>query len=614
MEAGPSGPRGAELVPAAADPAPAVAAPAPAASAPAPAASAPAPAASAPAPAASAPAPAASAPAPAASAPAPAAVVAPAPGARKEEPPLSRTEASELGRLALFLSVFLVATCGLIYELVAAAMASYLMGDSVTQFSLVIGCYLSAMGLGSYLSRTVQRDLLVTFIRVEIAVGLLGGFSSLALFLSYAYLGGVRALLFLLVGAIGTLVGLEIPVLMRILKDEIVFSELVARVLAFDYLGALAASLAFPLLFLPLLGLPRTAFAFGLLNTAVALVLCQVFRGRLGPSGLGLRTQALVTGALLLAGVLSAEKISLIAEREIFDAPVLFKEKTLYQTIMVTRQRGEVRLLLDGHLQFSSLDERRYHECLVHPAVAALRGPLRHALILGGGDGMALRELLRYPQLEKVTLVDLDPAMTRLFRDDPMLAELNEGSYRDPRAEVINADAMKWLEEHEGYFDLVIVDFPDPRNHALVKLYTRGMYRLIHRHLARSGAVAIQSTTPYGPPGAGVRRGSRAFWCIARTLEDAGFSVRPYHCFVPSFGEWGYMLATPEPLPGPPQRLAPGARGTWHFLNDQTLPALFAFPEDLAAPDGVEINRLNDQLLLRYYESEWGARVGAVPD
>lgn len=534
------------------------------------------------------------------------------------EAPLAPTPAEKgppgprrVGHIALFLSAFMVATAGLVYELVAGAMASYLLGDSITQFSLVIGCYLSAMGLGSWLSKFVKTDLLTTFVRIEIAVGLLGGFSALALVLSYAYLGGVRVVLFTIVGAIGTLVGLEIPVLMRILKDEVAFDDLVARVLAFDYMGALAASLAFPLLLVPTLGLPRTAIVFGLLNVAVGLVLCQLYRDRIEGSVRGLVGAALISGALLGAAFVGADKLSLVAEEQIFDTRVLYKKKTLYQTIMLTRSGHETRLLLDGHLQFSSIDERRYHEALVHPAVAALRTPLRKALILGGGDGMALRELCRYESLESVTLVDLDPDMTTLCRTDPMIARLNEKAFEDPRATVVNADALKWLEDAEGYWDVVIVDFPDPRSHGLAKLYSRGMYRLIHRHLARGGAIAIQSTSPYGPPTGARRRGSKAFWCIATTLEDAEFHVRPYHCHVPSFGEWGFMLGTKEPLPGPPEHMGPGLRGELYFLNAGMMPGMFAIPEDLARPtEPLEVNRINTQRLLHYYAGEWGARIG----
>ena len=521
-------------------------------------------------------------------------------------------EPRRFGHMALFLSAFMVATAGLVYELVAGAMASYLLGDSITQFSLVIGAYLSAMGLGSYLSKFVKHDLLATFVRVELAVGVLGGFSALALVLSYAYLGGVRVVLFSTVGAIGTLVGLEIPVLMRILKDEVAFSDLVARVLAFDYLGALAASLAFPLLLVPVLGLPRTALAFGLLNVTVAVVLCGLYEARLGPARRGLLVSCAGAAALLITAFVGAERLSLIAEEQIFDTRILSKRKTLYQTITLTRSGHETRLFLDGHLQFSSIDERRYHEALVHPAVAALRTPLRRALILGGGDGMALRELCRYESLEEVTLVDLDPGMTTLCREDPLIASLNERAFEDPRAKIVNADAMKWLEEAEGYWDVVIVDFPDPRSHALAKLYSRGMYRLLHRHIARGGALAIQSTSPYGPPNGDRRRGSKAFWCIATTLEDAEFHVRPYHCYVPSFGEWGFMLATKEPLPGPPTSFAPGLRGEHHFLNAGLLPAMFQFSEDLSRPEEpLEVNRINTQRLLHYYTEEWGAKVGA---
>ena len=513
-----------------------------------------------------------------------------------------------LGRVALLASVFLIATCGLVYELVAGAMASYLLGDSITQFSLVIGCYLSAMGLGSWLSKFVRGDLLLRFLQVEILVGVLGGFSSVALFASYAYLGTVRPLLFAGVGAIGVLVGLEIPVLMRILKNDLAFSELVARVLAFDYMGALAASLAFPLLLVPTLGLPRTAFAFGLLNTTVAFGLGVGFTKRLGPKGRGLRTPALIATVILSVGFALAERAAGAAERHIYDAPVLFKVKTPYQSIVVTRWRHDVRLMLDGHLQFSSVDEYRYHEALVHPAVSSLRGPPRRALVIGGGDGMVLRELLRYSKLEAVTLVDLDPKMTELFRDDALLSGLNDGAYRDPRVTVVNADGMSWLEECEDVFDVVIVDLPDPRNYSLSKLYTRGFYRLVRRHLAETGAMAVQATTPYGPPGDDPgARGSRAYWCIAKTIADAGFSTHPYRAHVPSFGEWGFVLANPKGRPAP-EHLAPveGLR----YLNDDSLRSLFAWPSDLRAPPGVRVNRLDDQVLVQYYEADWGTGRG----
>ncbi len=507
---------------------------------------------------------------------------------------------------ALFLATFVIAICGLIYELVAAAMGSYLLGDSITQFSLVIGLYLSAMGLGSYLSKHVGGDLLARFIHVEVAVGFVGGLSALLLLLAHAFLGSVRPVLFGLVLVIGTLVGLEIPILMRVLKDRVAFADLVARVLAFDYMGALAASVLFPLLFVPALGLPRTALVFGIFNAAVGLALTHVFRARLGPGQRRLLVaESVVALAVLVGAFVGTNQIELVADRALYDAPVLFKKKSPYQTVVLTRWRSDLRLWLDGHLQFSSRDEHRYHEALVHPGVAAVAGPPRSALVLGGGDGMALRELLRYPTLERAVLVDLDPVMLELFSTDPTLRGLNGDAYADPRVTVVNDDAFRWLEEHDDTFDLVIVDLPDPRNYALGKLYTYEFYRLVRRHVAELGAMVVQSTSPYSAP--------RAFWCVERTIADAGFATHPYHAHVPSFGDWGYVLALPTapvgpaaPAQRPPPREVPApVRGALRFLDDAQLRALFVFPGDMARPVGIPVTRLRDQVLVMYHDEDW---------
>jgi spermidine synthase len=505
---------------------------------------------------------------------------------------------------ALFASTFVIATCGLVYELVAGAIGSYLLGDSVTQFSLVIGLYLSAMGLGSYLSKFIAGDLVVRFLRVEVAVGLVGGLSAVAVLLAHSHLGSVRPVLFGSVIVVGALVGLEIPILMRVLKDQVAFADLVARVLAFDYLGALAASLLFPLLCVPTLGLPRTALLFGLLNSVVALVLTQVFRERLGPRRrTSLALEASLVTALLAAAFVGVDRLEALTERALYDAPVLFKKKSPYQTVVITRWRDDLRLWLDGHLQFSSQDERRYHESLVHPAVAAAGAPPVSALVLGGGDGLALRELLRYPSLERVTLVDLDPVMLEVFSGDAALRALNADAYRDPRVTVVNQDAMRWLDETQGAFDVVVIDLPDPRNYSLGKLYSYEFYRLVRRRVAEGGAVVVQATSPYHAP--------RAFWCVERTLADAGFATLPYHAHVPSFGDWGFVLALPLPPDGGAARPAPTrvrdeVQGKLTFLDDATLRSLFVFPPDMRRPEGIEVNRLSDQALVKYHEADWG--------
>ena len=172
----------------------------------------------------------------------------------------------------LFLNVLIIATCGLVYELLAGTLASYVLGDSVTQFSLIIGIYLFAMGVGAWLSRFLESNLAKRFVEVELAVALVGGASAPLLFLSFARLTGFQLVLYSIVFVIGTLVGLEIPLLMRILKDQLDFKEIVSRVLAFDYIGALLASLLFPLFLVPRMGLVRTSLLIGLLNAARRVV------------------------------------------------------------------------------------------------------------------------------------------------------------------------------------------------------------------------------------------------------------------------------------------------------------------------------------------------------
>jgi spermidine synthase len=493
-------------------------------------------------------------------------------------------------RHALLLSVFVIASCGLAYELVAAALSSYLLGDSVMQFSTVIGTYLFAMGVGSWLSKYVTRDLVGAFIRIELMVGLLGGFLAAGLFVAFVWLPApFRLLLYLGVFGVGALVGLEIPLVMRILKRELAFRDLVSQVLTFDYLGALAVSLLFPLALAPHLGMLRTGLLFGLLNVVVALWALHLFRDHL-PARRWLALQAWVVFAVIAAGFAGAGGLTTLAEAHLYADDIVYAESTPYQRIVVTRWRDDLRLFLNNNLQFSSQDEYRYHEALVHPALAALPGA-RRVLVLGGGDGMAVREVLKYPGVDAVTLVDLDPAMTELFATAPPLVALNAGALKDPRVRVVNADALQWLEESREYFDFIVVDFPDPANFALGKLYTSAFYRLLEKRLSARGLIVVQSTSPY--------YARQSFWCVVTTLEDVGLRTAPYHALVPSFGEWGFIIAGREDFS--PVAVDPGKT---RFLTPATLADLFRFPADMARVPA-EVNRLNNQVLVRYFEAEW---------
>lgn len=490
----------------------------------------------------------------------------------------------------LFLHVLIIATCGLIYELLAGTLASYVLGDSVTQFSLIIGIYLSALGAGAWLSRFIEKNLARAFIEVELGVAVLGGASAPLLFLSFANLSYFHVILYLIVFAIGVLVGLELPLLMRILKENLDFKELVSRVLAVDYIGALVASILFPIFLVPRLGLVRTSLLFGMLNAGVALWGTWILRPLIKGSVPGLRGRAVIIIALLVVGVIKADRLTTLAEDGMFADDIIYARSTAYQRIVITRGRAGFQLFLNGNLQFSSTDEYRYHEALVHPAMMLAESP-RRVLVLGGGDGLALREILKHPSVESITLVDLDPDMTALSQRFPLLGELNKHSFSDSRVHVINQDAMIWLEQKDQLFDAAIVDFPDPNNFALGKLYTTRFYRLLKQHLAPNAAVAVQSTSPLFA--------RMSYWCIVKTIEAAGFSVKPYYTAVPSFGVWGFALARAKPF-DPPQHAPPGLR----FLDDNAMQAMFILSADLG-PVPVEINRLDNQVLVRYYESEW---------
>jgi spermidine synthase len=493
--------------------------------------------------------------------------------------------------VALLASVFVVAACGLVYELAAGALASYVLGDSVLQFSTIIGSYLFAMGIGSYLSRFFERQLPAHFLRIELLVALIGGALPALLFIANAYVpGAFRLLLYGMVLLVGTLVGLEIPLVMRILKRNVELKDLVSQVLTFDYLGALAVSVAFPLLLVPQLGLIRTGLLFGLMNAAVALWALWLFRHELRRFGLH-AAACLLTLAVLAAGFAGAGQITTLAEDKFYQDRIVVTASSPYQRIVVTNGKAGHRLFLNGNLQFAERDEYRYHEALVHPVMSAHGAP-RHVAVLGGGDGMAVREVLKYPGVERVTLVELDPNMTRLFATDPTLSRLNGGALSSPKLKIVNTDAFKWLQETTETFDVIVVDFPDPTNFSIGKLYTNSFYALLDQRLTASGYAVVQTTSPL------VAR--QSFWTVVQTMESVGFLTAPYHANVPSFGEWGFVVASRRPM-----RMPTALPDNLRYLDAASLPLLFEFPRDMARVPA-EVHRLSNQVLVTTYEREWG--------
>lgn len=509
----------------------------------------------------------------------------------RAEAPLSPAQQ----RLLLLTAAFSSAV-GLVLELLLVTQASYLTGDAALATGMVVGTFLAAMGLGAWLSQGIgveaepRSTLLRAFLLVELALVPLCLLGPLLLLLIWSVEGPVWLALVVLTLLVGGLGGMELPLLTRLLEGGGPLRTTLARVLALDYVGALVGSLLFPLLLLPSLGLLPTAGVLALMPLLAALALSRAFpdcRRWWRPIALAVPLLPLLAVAMVRLG----ERF----EDGLYEDPVISRQQSRFQRLVLTRRRDDLRLYLDGNLQFSSLDEYRYHEALVHPAMALHPAP-RRVLLLGGGDGLALRELLRWPGLERVDLVELDPAMLRLARRQPFLRRLNRDSLADRRLRVHIGDAFALVTRLQGRYDVVIADFPDPETATLARLYSTGFYSRLRRRLAPGGLMVTQASSPFFTP--------RVMASIRHTLAAVGFGSRPYSVAVPSFGPWGFVLAHPRG-----QRLHPRAlpfRGRW--IDQGQLEGLFHLPRDLEPPAGqpVRANRLSRPVLVDYQrQSRW---------
>nr|WP_242614186.1 polyamine aminopropyltransferase [Actinomadura roseirufa] len=493
--------------------------------------------------------------------------------------------------------MFTCAACGLVYELALVALGSYLVGNSVTQASIVLSVMVFAMGIGSLLAKPLQGRPVVAFAVVEGALALVGGLSVLGLYAAFAWLDLYVPALVVVAFAVGALIGAEIPLLMtllqRIRRQDA--GSAVADLFAADYVGALVGGLAFPFLLLPTFGHIKGALLVGVVNAVAGVaVVLWLFRRQVGRAArAGLWGGMAAVLAVLGAAYALADGFEVSARQALYADPIALSERTPYQEIVITRKvtGSDVRLFLNGDLQFSSADEYRYHESLVHPLMA---GPHGRVLILGGGDGLAMREVLRYRDVRSATLVELDPEMIRLARTYGPLSSLNRRSLDDPRAHVITTDAFSWLRHLNERFDAVIVDMPDPDDVATAKLYSVEFYGLAKRALAPGARMVVQSGSPYFAP--------KSFWSIQKSIAAAGFSTTPYHVDVPSFGDWGFVLAAPTPQP-PVLTLAQDTPDL-RFLDAPLLQAARVFPKD-RRPRDVDVNTLVHPRLVEYEGEEW---------
>lgn len=500
---------------------------------------------------------------------------------------------SRLGLSMLLAGILVAAGCAIVYELLIGSTSALFLGGSVEQFSLTIGFFLFSMGLGSWFSRWIHANLLVRFIQVEIGLAWIGGSAVSILYALYTYTGHFRYGMLLLIVCIGTLIGLEIPLLTRILRQYDSLRSALANALSMDYCGSLFAAVLFPYLLLPFWGAMYTSVLTGIVNWAVGLAVLLTFRRQIDIRlKRMLYAQVGAVGAFLLALLVYTQPLVGAWESAMYEDPIAHQEQSAYQNIVLTTRGDQIRLYLDGHLQFASVDEFRYHEALVHPAMELAHAKKR-VLVIGGGDGLTVREVLKYPQVEHVDLVDLDPAVTRLAARNPHIARINQNALNRQQVHITHADGFAFLQRDHPAYDVVLFDLPDPREEGLAKLYSREGYEMAKRLLAPGGVMVTQATSPY--------YARRAFWCIGKTMEAAGLHVVPYHLNVPSFGEWGFQLGMRNARDTQIEFSAPLRHVDAHVWE-----AMKVFSGDMGRI-ATPINRLDKPVLSRYYREDWSA-------
>lgn len=493
------------------------------------------------------------------------------------------------GRL-LLITTLLISICSIIYELLISSMSTYLNGDSVKQYSITIGLYMSAMGIGSYLSKKIKTKLFNKFIYVELLTGVLGGISTLILFLCNIYTNIYYLIMYLLIIAIGILVGLEIPILTRIIEENDSNIRVnLANIFTFDYIGGLIGSLAFPLILFPKLGFISTSLLVGAINIFVSFLIITKYK-KYVEKAKQIRLAIIVVFLLIFTILLCGNKITKSIEGGLYRDDVIYSKQTMYQKIVITKHKNDLRLFLDGNIQFSSVDEYRYHEALVHIPFLYTNSHER-VLILGGGDGMAVREVLKYDDVKEIVLVDIDAEMIELCKTNEEIKKINEGSLESQKLKILNQDAYKFVEENTEKFDVIIIDLPDPNNEALNKLYTNVFYNYVKANLTANGVAVTQSTSPY--------YAKNSFWCIHKTVKTQFENVIPYHLQVPSFGEWGFNLMFNG------NKKMSELNVETKYLTKDNINSLFVFGADeYINLDEIEVNDMFKPSLIEYYNKD----------
>jgi spermidine synthase len=493
-------------------------------------------------------------------------------------------------------SLFATGLSGIVAEYILSTLATYFLGDSVFQWTMIVSIMLFSMGLGSRISKYFKTNLLRSFLYIEFLLSVLVSFSSLFVYSASAFSIYTGLIIYTLSISIGILIGMEIPIVVR-LNDEFETLRInVSSVMEKDYYGALVGGLFFAFFGLPYLGLTYTPFVLGIVNFTVALLLYFLLWKQIQKKIL-INFLAISIGLLIVIGIYFSQPVILWGEQVKYKDKVVYSEQSKYQKIVITQWQDNYWLFLNGNQQFCTLDEVMYHEPLVHPAMKLLVEP-SHVLILGGGDGCAVREVLKYNSVKNIKLVDLDPSMTELSLNHHVLLKANDSSLHSPKVQVLNNDAYNFLENNTEFFDIIIIDLPDPRTVELNRLYTFEFYKKCYKYLRPNGVIVTQAGSPY--------YATKAYKCIEKTLQYSGFSTVPIHNQILTLGEWGWIIGqkieSDNNIKNHLQNISfEDVETKW--LNKEAMKLMTSFGKDIFSNsiDSIEINKIHNPVLYKYY-------------
>jgi spermidine synthase len=507
------------------------------------------------------------------------------------------------GNRILKLALFATGCAGIIAEFVLSTLATYLSGNAVFQWTLVMSFMLFAMGVGSRLSRLFQQHLLEWFIITEFILSLACATSAIIAYGLAAFIQPINIIIYIQGFLIGVLIGLEIPLVTRINESYENLRINISNVMEKDYYGSLLGGIIFAFIALPYLGLTYTPIVLGSINYIVATLVLFRFINFIEKK-IVFQVLCVFTFFIFISLCILAKPIIQYGEQSKYKDKIIFSQQTAYQKIVMTQWREYYWLFLNGQVQFSSYDEEKYHEPLVHPAMKLSSSPT-NVLILGGGDGAAVREILKYTQVNHMTLIDLDPVMPNLGKTHPVLTRINQHSLDNKKVKVIFQDARTFLENNDTLFGAIIIDLPDPDSIDLMHVYSLDFYQLVEKHLIRGGVMVTQATSPYFS--------KKAFLCILKTIQSANLTTLPYHNHVPTMGEWGFVLGMRKKDMTPNQLMEKARNIRFNdiptrFINHNAMMSMTHFGKGILDQlQEIEINTHIQPVLYQYYLSgNWG--------